>query len=66
MSFNNFSCLTFDPKMCQYAQAQKYPRGQNVSVPQGLFNKGKDLMHIRKYLYVPLMKWLIRVKEIFV
>ena len=27
MNFNNFSCLSFEPKMCQYPQPQKYPRG---------------------------------------
>ena len=32
MTFNNFSCLIFQPKMSQYSQAQKHSRGQNVLI----------------------------------
>ena len=32
MNCDNFSCLIYDPEMSQNPQAQKYPRGQNVSI----------------------------------
>ena len=33
MNFDNFSCLIFEPKICQYPQIKICPRGQNVSTP---------------------------------